>query len=98
MATEVYMDVPAVQKMADSFGKFGNTLKTIAKSLETTITILKVTAFVGMFGNLAVASYLEKIKPKIVKASEQMFELERDVESAIRHYTTGDQSGSARFR
>jgi hypothetical protein len=98
MATEVYMDVPAVQKMADSFGKFGNTLKTIAKGLETAIMVLKISAFVGMFGNLAVASYLERIKPKIVKLSEQMFELERDVESAIRHYTTGDLSGSARFR
>jgi hypothetical protein len=98
MAQEVYMDVPQVQKMADSFGKFGQTLKRIAKGLETAIMILKATAFVGMIGNLAVASYLERIKPRVEKMSEEMFELQNDVKGAIVHYTTGDLSGSSRFR
>lgn len=98
MAQEVYMDVPQVQKMADSFGKFGQTLKQIAKGLETAIMILKATAFVGMIGNLAVASYLERIKPRVEKLSEEMFELQSDVKGAITHYTTGDVTGSARFR
>jgi hypothetical protein len=98
MAQEVYMDVPQVQKMADGFGKFGQTLKQVAKGLETAIMILKATAFVGMIGNLAVASYLERIKPRVEKISEEMFELQNDVKGAIVHYTTGDVSGSARFR
>ncbi len=98
MAQEVYMDVPRVQKMADNFGKFGQTLKQIAKGLETAIIVLKATAFVGMIGNLAVASYLERIKPRVEKLSEEMLELQQDVKGAIMHYTTGDITGSGRFR
>ncbi len=98
MAQEVYMDIPQVQKMADSFGKFGETLKRIAKGLETAIMILKATAFVGMIGNLAVASYLERIKPRVEKMSEEMFELQGDIKGAVTHYMTGDTTGSARFR
>ena len=98
MAQEVYMDIPQVQKMADSSGKFGQTLKQVAKGLETAIMILKATAFVGLIGNLAVASYLERIKPRVEKLSEEMFELQNDVKGAIIHYTTGDTTGSARFR
>ena len=67
MAQEVYMDVPQVQKIADSFGKFGDTLKKVAKGLEAAIIILKASAFVGLVGNLAVASYLERIKPRVEK-------------------------------
>lgn len=98
MAQEVYMDVPQVQKMADSFGKFGETLKTIAKSLETTIMILKATAFIGMIGNLALASFLERIKPRVEKMAEKMLELQSDIKGAIAHYTTGDVTGSDHFR
>ncbi|MBW6472842.1 MAG: hypothetical protein K0B14_06940 [Anaerolineaceae bacterium] len=98
MAQEVYMDVPAVQKIASNFGKFGQTLKRIAKGLETAIMVLKATAFVGMIGNLAVASYLERIKPRVEKLAEDMIELQHDVNAAVKHYQTGDLSGSARFR
>jgi hypothetical protein len=98
MAQEVYMDVPQVQKIADSFGKFGDTLKKVAKGLEAAIIILKASAFVGLVGNLAVASYLERIKPRVEKLAEAMLELQNDVKGAILHYTTGDISGSARFR
>lgn len=98
MAQEVYMDVPQVQKLAEGFGKFGQILKEVARSLETAITILKVTAFVGMIGNLAVASYLERIKPRVEKMSEKMFELQNDIKGAIAHYTTGDVTGSDHFR
>lgn len=98
MAQEVYMDIPAVQKLASQFGNFGQTLKRIAKGLETAIIVLKATAFVGMIGNLAVASYLERIKPRVEKLAEDMIELQHDVNAAINHYQTGDLSGSARFR
>lgn len=98
MAQEVYMDVPQVQKLAEGFGQFGQILKEVARSLETAITILKVTAFVGMIGNLAVASYLERIKPRVEKMSEKMFELQNDIKGAIAHYTTGDVTGSDHFR
>jgi len=98
MAQEVYMDVPAVQQMADSFGRFGQTLKQVAKGLETAIMILKATAFVGMIGNLAVASFLERIKPNVEKMAAKMEEIQGDVKGAILHYTTGDTTGSSHFR
>ena len=84
--------------MAEGFGKFGQSLKEIARGLESAIIILKVTAFVGMVGNLAVASFLERIKPRVEKMAEKMIELQRDLKGAIAHYTTGDVSGSDHFR
>lgn len=98
MAQEVYMDVPQVQKMADNFGKFGQILKQVSKGLQTAIYLLKASAFVGLIGNYAVAMYLERIKPRVDKLAEEMLELQGDVKGAIVHYTTGDLTGSSRFR
>lgn len=98
MAEEVYMDIPAVTKMADNFGSFGDILKGVSKGLQTAILILKATAFVGLVGNYAVAAWLERIKPKVDDMAKKMDELKSDIQGAINHYTTGDTTGSARFR
>jgi hypothetical protein len=98
MAQEVYMNVPAVQKMANNFGTFGDILRSVSKGLHFAINALKMTAFVGAFGNFAVARWLERIQPRIDKMATKMFELKEDLNGAIAFYTTGDITGSDRFR
>lgn len=98
MAEEVYMDVPQVQKMAESFGNFGEILQAVSKILEATITVLRITAFVGLVGGIAVERYLSQIKPRVDQMAQKMLELKNDLQGAINHYQTGDESGSARFR
>lgn len=98
MAEEVYMDVPQVQKMAQSFGQFGEILQNVSKVLEATITVLRVTAFIGLIGAGAVERYLSVIKPRVDQMAKKMLELRSDLQGAINHYQTGDQTGSARFR
>ncbi|PKO13953.1 MAG: hypothetical protein CVU39_16360 [Chloroflexi bacterium HGW-Chloroflexi-10] len=98
MAEEVYMDIPQVQKMAESFGNFGEILKGIAKALEAAIMVLRMTAFVGLVGGMAVERYLSMVKPRVEKMADKMLELRSDLQGAINHYQTGDESGSRRFR
>jgi len=98
MAEEVYMDIPQVQKMAESFGNFGEILQGVAKALEVAIMVLRTTAFVGLVGGFAVERYLSMVKPRVETLAKKMAELERDLKGAINHYQTGDESGSRRFR
>ncbi|MDO9027827.1 MAG: hypothetical protein Q7U68_03085 [Candidatus Roizmanbacteria bacterium] len=98
MAEEVFMDIPQVQKMAGAFGNFGDVLKGISKVLETTIMVLRTTAFVGLVGGIAVERYLSVIKPRVEKTAQKMLELQGDLQGAISNYQTGDDSGSRRFR
>ena len=98
MAEEVYMDVPQVQKMAESFGNFGEILEAVSKALQAVIMVLRVTAFVGMVGGIAVERWLSQIKPRVDRMAKKMHELKGDLQGAINHYQTGDESGSARFR
>jgi len=98
MAEEVFMDVPQVQKMAEAFGNFGEILQGVSKTLEMVITVLRVTAFVGLVGGIAVERYLSVIKPRVDRMAQKMLELRSDLQGAINHYQTGDESGSRRFR
>jgi len=98
MAQEVYMDIPQVQKMAQTFGSFGDILHGVSQALQAAITILQVTAFIGLVGGTAVEAYLNMIKPRVDQLSNKMHELQGDITGAISNYETGDQSGSARFR
>jgi hypothetical protein len=99
MAEEgVYMDTEAVQNMADGFGTASDVLKTVATALEVAIDILRATAFIGMVGNLAIANYLERIKPNVEKLGEKCDELKLDLYGAVVSYRDGDDSGSKRFQ
>jgi uncharacterized protein YoxC len=97
MADEVYMDIPVVQRIADSFGSFSDTLKGVSKTMEAAMNVLKATAFVGLVGGTALDRYLSIIKPNVDKLAEKMNELQGDVNGAIRAYRDGDYTGSRRF-
>lgn len=98
MAEEVFMDIPQVQKVAESFGNFGEILQGVAKALEAAITVLKMTAFVGLVGGFAVERYVNMVKPRVENMAKKMHELQGDINGAISNYQTGDDSGSKRFR
>jgi hypothetical protein len=97
MAEEVYMDIPVVQRMADSFGTCADVLKGVSKTMEAAMNVLKATAFVGLVGGIALERYLSVIKPNVDKLSDKLSELQQDVNGAIRAYRDGDTSGSQRF-
>lgn len=99
MAQEgIYMDVPAVQSMADGFRGAGEVLNGVSTALEAAIMILKVTAFIGLVGGFAVEHFLSQIQPKVKVLAEKCDELNMDLIGAIVSYRDGDDSGSKRFR
>lgn len=94
---EVYMDVPAVRDMAKTFGTINEVLDAVNKVLEGLVMILKSTAFIGMVGGLAVAHFIEMIKPHIQEMAEKCQELNQDVSASVDAYERGDALGATRF-
>ncbi|MCD4685438.1 MAG: hypothetical protein K8S97_05845 [Anaerolineae bacterium] len=94
---EVSMDYDAVQTMSSGFNNAADTLQGVIQALEVAITILKVTAFFGLVGNIAMARYLEGIKPNVDRLAGTCEELGMDLMGAIVSLRDGDQSGSQRF-
>jgi phage-related protein len=94
----VYMDVDAVQGLADGFQNMGDVMNTVGQGLEIAIDVLRASAMFGMVGNLAIAAYLDNIKPAVQKLADKFSELNRDLIGAIVSYRDGDSSGSKRFQ
>lgn len=94
---EVSMDYDAVQRMSDGFRTASDTLEAVSRALEVAIGILKATAFFGLVGNLALANYLENIKPNVDRLAATCQELSMDLMGAIVSLRDGDYSGSQRF-
>jgi hypothetical protein len=94
---EVSMEYDAVQRMSEGFNNASDTLRTVSQALEVAIAILKATAFFGLVGNLALASYLDGIKPNVDRLAATCEELGLDLMGAIISLRDGDSSGSQRF-
>lgn len=97
MATEVYMDIPQVQNMANRFKQFGDVLDGIAKVMEGLLTALRISAWLSLGATVAAERYVERVQKAVKRAAEKMRELHNDLESAIKAYRDGDYSGSKRF-
>jgi hypothetical protein len=94
---EVSMDYDVVQSMSDGFKNSSEVLQGVSKALEVAIAILKATAFFGMVGNMALAMYLEGIKPNVDRLAATCDEMSMDLIGAITSLRDGDNSGSQRF-
>lgn len=93
----VYMDTDAVRGMAKNFGTIGDVLQAVNKAMETLSNVLKATAFVGMVGGLAVAHYIDTIRPQIEDIAEKCEEFNKDLDASVEAYERGDELGSTRF-
>lgn len=94
---EVYINVPAVRDIAKTLGTVGETLEKVNKTLEMLSMMLKTTAFMGMVGGLAVANFIDTIRPRIEDMAEKCQELNKDVAASVDAYERGDQQGATRF-
>lgn len=97
MAEEVYMDIPAVEKMSDTFESLGELLDDIAKILYGLSISLKLAVFVSLGSTAAFAAMIDRIIPRVNNASKKLIEISRDIDGAVRAYRDGDFSGSQRF-
>ncbi|MEZ4726296.1 MAG: hypothetical protein R3E79_04085 [Caldilineaceae bacterium] len=93
----VYMDIPAVRNMAKSFGTISDVLNNVSRVLQALITTLKTTAFVGLVGGLALAHYMELIKPQIDNLAKKCAEINKDLGASVDAYERGDAQGATRF-
>jgi uncharacterized protein YukE len=97
MAEKVFMNVPAVRQIAKNFKQVGDTLENVARVMEALVNILRGTAFVGMVGGLALAQYIDSIKPHIQQMSRKCQELFSDLNKSVDAYERGDALGATRF-
>ena len=97
MTDEIYMEVPAVRQMAKTFGQLGEILQAVSKVLEGLSMTLKVTAFMGLVGGLAVAFFIDRINPQLKDLAEKCQELNEDLDASVDAYERGDAVGATRF-
>ena len=76
---EIYMNTARLGEISNQFGQFGEILNQINNGLETAITILEVTAFIGLVGGFAVKAFLEQVQPVIERAAQKCEELSQDL-------------------
>jgi len=94
---DVYMEPDEVQKIAQGFGQAGDVLRAVSKALEAAMTLLKVTAFVGLVGGMALERFIAAIKPQVDSLAAYCDEINRDLNIAITNYRNGDFEGAGRF-
>jgi hypothetical protein len=97
MADEVFMDIPAVEKMSKSFDSFGEVLETVANVLKALSISLKVASFMSLGATAAAAAMIDRIQPRLKQLGQKMQELSGDITGAVKAYRDGDLSGSQRF-
>ncbi len=97
MATEVYMDIPAVRGMAKSFDNISDVLHGVAKVLETLANILKATAFIGLVGGAALLLIIEHVRPHVEEVADKCEELSGDLSASVDAFERGDELGATRF-
>lgn len=94
---EIYMNIPAVEKIASGFATAAHTLQAVSKALQVILQTLRAVAFMGLVGGFAVQRYIEWLKPKIDNLAKFCEEISKDVKFAIAAYSRGDAAGSMRF-
>jgi hypothetical protein len=97
MTDEIYMDIPAVRDMAKTFDTLSDVLNTVNQVLEALSMTLKTTAFMGLVGGLAVAFFIDRIRPQIKDLAEKCEELSTDLGASVDAYERGDAVGATRF-
>ena len=97
MADKVFMNVPAVRQIAKNFKQIGDTLENVVRVMEALVNILRGTAFVGLVGGLALAQFIESIKPQIQQMARKCQELFSDLNKSVDAYERGDALGATRF-
>ena len=94
---EVYMEIPAVRRIAKRFATIADILKAVAKALQILSNVLKATAFIGLVGGYAVAAFIDRIRPVIQRLARKCDELCSDLLKSVVAYQRGDAQGATRF-
>jgi hypothetical protein len=97
MADEIFMDIQAVKDISGQFENMNDSLTQTSNAMQAAITLLKASAFVGLIGNQAVASYLEQLKPQIDGYAAKCAEMAGDLLKSAEAYERGDAQGAAKF-
>ena len=94
---EIYMDPDAVTKIADNFATMGEVLNGVSSALETSMSLLRATALIGMVGGLALERFLAMIKPQVDHMARFCEEVSQDVRTAVKNYVEQDFTNAGRF-
>jgi WXG100 family type VII secretion target len=97
MADEIFMDVPEMRKMAGKFTEMSESLKTVSKSMEAQLQVLRTAAFTGMVGAEAYRQWLEQMKPRVDRFAGRCSQMNAQLSIITDAYEKGDMQGAAAF-
>lgn len=93
MANQRHMDPARVRQIGKQFENFGKVCQTTAKLLEVAIKALQASFFVGNFGGLAMARYLQQLKPRLETLGKNCLELSQDAIQSAADWEKAAKSG-----
>ena len=94
---EIYMDPDAVTDIAKGFGAVADVLDGVSKAMEAAIDLLRLTAFIGLVGGLALERWLSVMKPQVDYLSRYCRDVSTDVNTAVKNYVQQDFTNAGRF-
>jgi phage-related protein len=99
MAEDIYMEVPKVTQMGQTFSTISDTCNTVHTILEGIANAIKASGIFGAICGLTiVAEVIDMINPVIKQVGDLCSTVSEGIKGAVSSYVNGDQSGSALFR
>lgn len=96
MALETtYMDFDQMKRISDGFQDASEVLLNVARVLEHLMTVLRMTAFVGLVGGAVVERYISIIKPRIEELGKQFQEMSEDINGAMDAFRAAQEAGNS---
>lgn len=97
MHTYVYMDVPAVNRMAAKCKEVATVVSGIIIALTAAIMVLRASSFLSFGTNEAAIAFLETLKSLLEQERDKLNELSKDVRQAVSSWVNQDQSAKVQF-
>lgn len=96
MALETtYMDFDQMKRVSEGFQDAAEVLNNVAKVMEHLMTVLKMTAFIGLVGGAVVERYLSIIKPRIEALGKQFQDLSEEINGAMDAFRQAQEAGNS---
>ena len=93
--TTSYMDFDQMKRVSEGFQDAAEVLNNVARVLEHLMTVLKMTAFIGLVGGAVVERYLAMIKPRIEEMGKNFLEMSEDINGAMEAFRAAQEAGNS---
>jgi len=89
-----FMDFDRMKQISEGFQDAAELLQNVSKALEAAMTLLRLTAFIGLVGGAAVERFINIIKPRIDELARNFVEMSDDINGSMEAFRAAQQAGN----